>query len=73
MNDFILKHKPHVIALGAESFDVLRIREDIQKSLMEIMSSRELQFNLPVEIVDNEAAKVYMNSHMSMVQSKILT
>uniref|UniRef100_A0A914CC01 Suppressor of Ty 6 homolog n=1 Tax=Acrobeloides nanus TaxID=290746 RepID=A0A914CC01_9BILA len=66
LNEFILKHKPHVIALGAESFDVLRIREDIQKSLMEIMSSRELQFNLPVEIIDNEAAKVYMNSHMSM-------
>lgn len=58
---FIMHRKPHVIALAAESVQTKYIWEDLGQLMMELSESEGIP-NIPIEIVDNELANVYMNS-----------
>lgn len=61
MQDFILRRKPHVIAISGESRDALMVKED----LIQIVKDLEEQEQFPklnVEIIENNLADVYSMS-----------
>ena len=70
IRDFILTKKPHVIAVGAESRDVLNLMDDLKNIVSELESEQQIT-PISVELVDNELAKVYANSKKAEVSSKI--
>ncbi len=59
---FVVRRRPHVIAIAGESLDALYIKADIETALTELLDSGEISQRINVEIIDNELAKVYMNS-----------
>lgn len=61
LKNFIKTEKPHVIAIGGESFKAAVIQEDIRKIVNELVDDEQFP-NIPVEIVENHLAKIYGNS-----------
>lgn len=61
----IERRQPHLIAINGENMDAPRLAEDVRQ----ILSEESFQ-QIPVEIANNEAAKVYMNSRMALVKIK---
>lgn len=64
LRKFVDKRRPHVIAICGESLEARYLKEDVELTLRDI---QDLNRDIPVEIVDNEAAKVYMYSKQAMV------
>ncbi|XP_022911236.2 transcription elongation factor SPT6 isoform X1 [Onthophagus taurus] len=62
LRNFIATKKPHVIAIGGESREALMLVEDFKGIIADLVESEQFP-NISVEIVDNELAKVYSNSH----------
>uniref|UniRef100_A0A6B2EJU3 Transcription elongation factor SPT6 n=1 Tax=Phlebotomus kandelakii TaxID=1109342 RepID=A0A6B2EJU3_9DIPT len=62
IKNFIRNKKPHVIAIGGESYDAKRIRDDLWECIKELREEEQFP-SISVEIVDNELAKIYANSH----------
>lgn len=66
LRKFIEKRRPRVIALCGENMDAYYLRRDIESLLQEISGMAKEIF---VEIVDNEAAKIYMHSKQAIVSA----
>uniref|UniRef100_A0A914VLR4 Suppressor of Ty 6 homolog n=1 Tax=Plectus sambesii TaxID=2011161 RepID=A0A914VLR4_9BILA len=64
---FVLRRKPHVIAVSGENLDALFIKSDVEAALQELIDAGDLRQRVSVEIVDNELAKVYMNSKRAQI------
>lgn len=61
LKNFMRSKKPHVVAIGGESFKALMVQEDVREIVKEL--AEEEQFpTISVEIVDNDLAKIYSNS-----------
>lgn len=61
MQDFVIRRKPHVIAVSGESRDALMVKED----LIQILKDLEEQEQFPkinVEIIENNLADIYAMS-----------
>jgi len=57
-----------LIVLNSENMDAIRLAEDIRNMLkMEVNENKTFPVEIPVEITNSDAAKVYMNSRMSTV------
>nr|CAD2207292.1 unnamed protein product [Meloidogyne enterolobii] len=62
----IQRRRPHLIVLNSENMDAIRLAEDIRNMLkMEVNENKTFPVEIPVEITNSDAAKVYMNSRMS--------
>lgn len=64
LRKFIEKRRPHVIAICGENMDAYYLRRDIESLLHEISGIAK---EISVEIVDNEAAKIFMHSKQAIV------
>lgn len=64
LRKFIEKRRPHVIAISGENMDAYYLRRDIESLLREISGITK---EISVEIVDNEAARIYMHSKQAIV------
>lgn len=61
LTEFIRNKKPHVIAIGGESYKAMRMREDLNKVVKTLMDEDQFP-QIGVEIVNNDLAKLYANS-----------
>lgn len=61
LREFILKTKPHAICVGAESNAVLAIVSEV-KDIIKVLVAEENFPPIPVEIIDNNVAKVFAKS-----------
>ncbi|XP_017776397.1 PREDICTED: transcription elongation factor SPT6 isoform X2 [Nicrophorus vespilloides] len=64
LRNFIYTKKPHVIVIGGESREAMMISEDMKGLVSDLVDNDQFP-SINVEIVDNELAKVYANSHKS--------
>jgi hypothetical protein len=64
----ILRRQPHLIALNGLDIDATRLAKDVQMMIKSRYDDGEIPFEIPVEITNSDAARVYMNSRMAMVQ-----
>ena len=62
IRNFIATKKPHVVVIGGESRDALMIAEDIKEVVSALVADEQFP-NIGVEIMDNELASIYSNSH----------
>ncbi|ESO05770.1 hypothetical protein HELRODRAFT_191379 [Helobdella robusta] len=61
LKDLILSKKPHVIAVGAESRDVLTVIDDLKNIVSELEQEQQIA-PISIELIDNELARVYAAS-----------
>lgn len=61
LKNFILTKKPHAIAVGGESRETLMIVADLKQIVSSLVMDEKFP-QIPVEIVDNDFAKIYANS-----------
>jgi len=61
LREFISKKKPHAICVGAESRDAQFIVADIKEIVKQLVEDEQFPL-IPVEILDNDLAKIYANS-----------
>lgn len=61
LRDFLSKKKPHVICVGAESREAQMVVDDIKEVVKQLVEDEQFPL-IPVEILDNDLAKVYANS-----------
>lgn len=61
LGEFISKKKPHAICVSAESRDALFIVSDVKNIVKQLVEDEQFPL-IPVEILDNNLAKVYANS-----------
>lgn len=66
LKEFILKKRPHVIAVGAESREALMVMEDLRQLVSELEQEHQMA-PIGVELVDNELARVYGNCNKGQV------
>lgn len=69
LRKFIERKRPHAVALCGEDMNARYIRREIEVLLHEIGGYFS---EVPVEIVDNEAAKVFMHSKQAVVSTTAL-
>jgi transcription elongation factor SPT6 len=62
IKNFIATKKPHIVVIGGESRDALMISEDIRECIAGLVADEQFP-NLQVEIMENELASIYANSH----------
>lgn len=67
LGKFIEKRRPHVVAICGENLHAYYLKRDIEIMLRQLAESNNMPV-IPVEIVDNEAAKVYMHSKQAAVR-----
>uniref|UniRef100_A0A915AX80 Suppressor of Ty 6 homolog n=5 Tax=Parascaris univalens TaxID=6257 RepID=A0A915AX80_PARUN len=67
LGKFIAKRRPHVVAICGENLHAYYLKRDIEIMLRQLAESNNLPV-IPVEIVDNEAAKVYMHSKQAATE-----
>ncbi|KAI1722453.1 SH2 domain-containing protein [Ditylenchus destructor] len=65
LRKFISKHRVHVIAICGENIEAFRLAGDVRGLVQSMYNDRDLDNEIPVEITDNNAAKVYANSRMA--------
>ncbi|KAI1712859.1 SH2 domain-containing protein [Ditylenchus destructor] len=65
LRKFILEHRVHVITICGENFEAFRLAGDVRGLVQSMYNDRDLENEIPVEITDNNAAKVYANSRMA--------
>ena len=58
IKEFIIRRKPHVIAVSGESRDALMIMEDFQVLLKELEEQEQFP-KINIELVENDLAKLY--------------
>lgn len=71
LRNFIAAKKPHVICVGAESREALMIIEDIKAQIALLVEDEQFPL-IPVEVLDNDLAKVYANSIKGEVGSRFI-
>uniref|UniRef100_A0A915EEF5 S1 motif domain-containing protein n=1 Tax=Ditylenchus dipsaci TaxID=166011 RepID=A0A915EEF5_9BILA len=67
LRKLILRRQPHIIGINGEDLEAVRLADDVKKLVTTMMTERDLLRNeIPVEITENDAAKVYMSSRNAM-------
>ena len=66
LKDFILKKKPHVVAVSAETREADMIVEDVKQILSDLEAEEQIP-PVAVELVDNELAMIFENSNKAQV------
>ncbi|CAI2347402.1 unnamed protein product [Caenorhabditis sp. 36 PRJEB53466] len=66
---FVQRRRPHAIALNIEDMECSKLKQDLNRAIMELMEKNMIPKEIPVLFVDNEAAKVYMRSNMSVAEN----
>ena len=66
LKSFILKHRPHVIAVTAQCREALSVADDIRHCIIDLEQQQQMA-PIHVEIVDGEVAKIYEASPRSEV------
>lgn len=61
LRNFIASKRPHAIVIGGESRDALMIATDLKEIVANLVEDEQFPV-IPVEILDNDLAKVYANS-----------
>lgn len=61
IRNFILTKKPHAVVIGGESRDALMVAADLREIISNLVEDEQFP-QIPVEIMDNDLAKVYANS-----------
>ncbi|RZF40546.1 hypothetical protein LSTR_LSTR000425 [Laodelphax striatellus] len=61
LKNFVLSKKPHVIVIGGESREALMVSGDLKEIVTNLVEDEQFP-QIPVEIIDNELAKIYANS-----------
>ncbi|XP_039292182.1 transcription elongation factor SPT6 isoform X2 [Nilaparvata lugens] len=61
LKNFVLSKKPHVIVIGGESREALMVSADLKEIVTNLVEDEQFP-QIPVEIIDNELAKIYANS-----------
>ncbi|KAL1140288.1 hypothetical protein AAG570_000220 [Ranatra chinensis] len=61
LRNFVMTKRPHAIVVGGESRDGLMVVEDLKEIVGNLVEDEQFP-QIPVEIMDNEFAKVYANS-----------
>jgi transcription elongation factor SPT6 len=62
VTNFIRNKKPHAIVIGGESREALMLQQDMRDVVKQLMEEDQFP-QIPVEIMDNELAKIYSNSN----------
>ncbi|XP_031627743.1 transcription elongation factor SPT6 isoform X2 [Contarinia nasturtii] len=61
--NFVRTKKPHVIVVGGESMRATKVQRDLEELVGYLMENSDEPFpKIPVEIINNDLAKVYANS-----------
>uniref|UniRef100_A0A1I7XT04 Suppressor of Ty 6 homolog n=1 Tax=Heterorhabditis bacteriophora TaxID=37862 RepID=A0A1I7XT04_HETBA len=68
LKKFVERRRPHVIGLAGENMDAIRLKRDLEDMVNNMVSDNELSRAPPVFIIDNDAAKVYMQSKSALVE-----
>ena len=66
LKKFILKHRPHVVAVTAHSREAQNVVEDIRYCISDLEQQQQMS-PIHVELVDGEVAKIYEASPRSEV------
>lgn len=66
ITNFIRNKKPHVIAIGGESLNATRIQQDFRDVIKNLVDEEQFP-QIPVEIINNDLAKIYANSKKGAV------
>ncbi|XP_054274705.1 transcription elongation factor SPT6-like isoform X1 [Macrosteles quadrilineatus] len=61
LRNFISTKRPHAVVIGGESRDAMMVSADVKEIIGTLVEDEQFP-QLPVEIMDNEFAKVYANS-----------
>lgn len=64
LKNFILKHRPHVVAVTAQCREALNVAEDIRRCIMDLEQQQQMS-PIHVEIVDGEVARIFEASPRS--------
>ncbi|KAL3102217.1 hypothetical protein niasHS_003626 [Heterodera schachtii] len=65
--ELIARRQPHLVVIGGEDIDALRLTTDVRLSINEAAQQNlKIPLQLSVEIANSDAARVYMNSRMAM-------
>lgn len=67
--ELMSRRQPHLVVIGGEDLDALRLVIDVQMCIADALQQGDLNapMQIPVEIANSDAARVYMNSRMAMV------
>ncbi|CAI4228912.1 unnamed protein product [Auanema sp. JU1783] len=68
LKKFIERKRPHIIAIAAENMDAMRLQRDVEDVLRTLMENDTISRKPNVAIMNNEVAKVYMNSRQAMTE-----
>ncbi|EFO98528.1 CRE-EMB-5 protein [Caenorhabditis remanei] len=66
---FVQRRRPHAIGLNIEDMDCTRLKRDLEEAVQELYSQNMIIRQIPVFLMDNEAAKVYMRSNISVAEN----
>ena len=66
LKNFILKHRPHVVAVTAQCREALSVVEDIRRCIIDLEQQQQMS-PIHVEIVDGEVATIFEASPRSEV------
>ena len=67
IRNFIFNKKPHVVAIGGESREAIRLATEVNE-VIENLVEEEQYPKIAVEIVDNELSKVYASSNKGVTE-----
>lgn len=66
---FVQRRKPHAIGLNIEDMECTRLKRDLEEAVADLFSQNLIYKPIPVFLMDNEAAKVYMRSNVSLAEN----
>nr|Q93148.2 RecName: Full=Suppressor of Ty 6 homolog; AltName: Full=Abnormal embryogenesis protein 5 [Caenorhabditis briggsae] len=66
---FVQRRRPHAIALNIEDMECTRLKRDLEEAVAELYSQSKIFSQINVYLMDNELAKVYMRSNISIAEN----
>ena len=67
LKEFVLKMRPHVVAIAAANRDALYLMDDIRQCLMHLEQEHQMA-SIAIELVDDEVARIYQSSRRAKVK-----
>jgi Holliday-junction resolvase-like of SPT6 len=71
LRNFIAAKKPHAVVIGGEARDAMMVKADLADIINQLIDEEQFP-NIPIEIADNQLAKIYSNSNKGRVRIKII-
>ncbi|EGT52037.1 hypothetical protein CAEBREN_17429 [Caenorhabditis brenneri] len=66
---FLQRRRPHAIGLNTEDMECTKLKRDLEEAVAELSIKKQIPKSIPVFLMDNEAAKVYMRSNISITEN----